>query len=66
MMLHNEELHDLYGSSSIVRIAKCGKLQWAENIALRFEESRNAHEILVSKSLRNWSFGDRDRYLIIK
>jgi len=29
-VLHNEELHNFYGSLSVVRIVKCRRLQWAE------------------------------------
>jgi hypothetical protein len=32
--LHNEELHDLYSSPSIIRITKAGRLRWAGHVAL--------------------------------
>jgi hypothetical protein len=31
--LHNEELHDLYSSPSIIRIIKSGRMRWAGHIA---------------------------------
>jgi hypothetical protein len=31
--LHNEELHDLYSSPSIIRIMKSRRIRWAEHVA---------------------------------
>jgi hypothetical protein len=31
--LHNEELHDLYSSSSIIRIIKARRMRWVGHIA---------------------------------
>jgi hypothetical protein len=31
--LHNKELHDLYSSSSIIRIIKSRKMRWAGHVA---------------------------------
>jgi hypothetical protein len=31
--LHNEELHDLYSSPSIIRIIKSRRLRWAGHVA---------------------------------
>jgi hypothetical protein len=31
--LHNEELHDLYSSPSIVRVIKARKIRWAGHVA---------------------------------
>jgi hypothetical protein len=39
--LHNEELHTLYCSPSIIRMIKSRRVRWAENVA-RMEEKRNA------------------------
>jgi hypothetical protein len=44
--LHNEELHDLYSSTSI--IIKSRRMKWAGHVA-RIGEMRNAHRILVGK-----------------
>jgi hypothetical protein len=46
--LHNEELHDLYYSPSIIRIIKSRRMRWAGHIA-RMEENRNAYRLLVGK-----------------
>jgi hypothetical protein len=44
--LHNEELHDLYSSPSIIRIIKSRRMQWAGHVA-RMWEKRNAYRLLV-------------------
>jgi hypothetical protein len=44
--LHNEELHDLYSSPSIIRIIKT--MRWAGHVA-RMGEQRNAYRLLVGK-----------------
>jgi hypothetical protein len=46
--LHNEELHNLYCSPSIVIIIKSRKMSWAGNVA-RMGERRNASRMLVGK-----------------
>jgi hypothetical protein len=46
--LHNEELHDLYSSTSIIRIIKSRRMRWAEHVA-RMGERRNAYRLLVGK-----------------
>jgi hypothetical protein len=44
--LHNEELHDLYSSPSIVRMMKPRRMRWAGHVA-RMGEKRNAYRLLV-------------------
>jgi hypothetical protein len=44
--LHNEELHGLYSSPSIVRVIKSRRMRWAEHVA-RMVEVRGAYNILV-------------------
>jgi hypothetical protein len=44
--LHNEELHDLYSSSSIIRIMKARRMRWEGHVA-RMVEKRNACGVLV-------------------
>jgi hypothetical protein len=39
--LHNEELHNLYCSTSIIRIIKSRRMRWAGHVA-RMEEKGNA------------------------
>jgi hypothetical protein len=46
--LHNEELHDLSSSPSIVRIIKSRRIRWAGHVA-RMGEKRNAYRLLVGK-----------------
>jgi hypothetical protein len=46
--LHNEELHDLYSSPSIIRIMKARKMRWTGHVA-RMREKRNAYMLLVEK-----------------
>jgi hypothetical protein len=46
--LHNEELHNLYSSPSIIRIIKSRRVRWAGHVA-RMVEKRNACRILVGK-----------------
>jgi hypothetical protein len=46
--LHNEELRDLYSSSSIIRIIKSSRIRWAWHVS-RVGEKRNAYRLLVRK-----------------
>jgi hypothetical protein len=46
--LHNEELHDLYSSPSIIRIIKARRMRRAGHI-VRMGEKRNAYRLLVGK-----------------
>jgi hypothetical protein len=46
--LHNEELHNLYFSPSIIRIMKSRRMRWAEHVA-RMGEKRNVFRLLVGK-----------------
>jgi hypothetical protein len=46
--LHNVELHDLYSSSSIMRIINSRRIRLAGHVA-RFAEKRNAYRLLVGK-----------------
>jgi hypothetical protein len=46
--LHNEELHNLYSSPSIIRIIKSRRMRWAGDVA-RMGEKRNTCRILVGK-----------------
>ena len=46
--LHNEELHSLYRSPSIVRVIKSRRLRWAWHVA-RMEEGRSTFKILTGK-----------------
>jgi hypothetical protein len=46
--LHDEELHDLYSSPTIIRIIKSRRMRWAGHVA-RIGENRNAYRLLVGK-----------------
>jgi hypothetical protein len=46
--LHNEELHSLYSSPSIVRVIKARRMRWAGHVA-RMGEVRGAYNILVAR-----------------
>jgi hypothetical protein len=47
--LHNEELHNLYSSPSIIRIITSRRMRWAGHVA-RMREKRNVYRLLVGKS----------------
>jgi hypothetical protein len=44
--LHNEELHGLYSSPSIIKVIKARRMRWAGHVA-RMGEVRVAYNILV-------------------
>jgi hypothetical protein len=45
--LHNEELHNLYSSPSIIRMIKSRRMRWADHIARR--RRIGMHRTLVGK-----------------
>jgi hypothetical protein len=47
--LHNEELHNLYSSPSIIRVIKSRRMRLAGHVE-RTGDRRNAYKILVGKS----------------
>jgi hypothetical protein len=59
--LHNEELHDLPSSTSIIIIMKARRMRWAGHVA-RMREKRNAYRLvgkpegrrLLGRSRRRW------------
>jgi hypothetical protein len=46
--LHNEELHNLYSSSDIIRQVKSKRMRWAGHVA-RMGEERKVYKVLVGK-----------------
>jgi hypothetical protein len=46
--LHNEELHDLYCSSPVVRVIKSRRMRWAGHVA-QMGEGRGVYKVLVGK-----------------
>jgi hypothetical protein len=47
-ILHNEELHDLYSSSSIIKMIKSRRMRWAGHV-VRMGEKRTKYRLLVGK-----------------
>jgi hypothetical protein len=45
--LHNEELHNLYSSSNIIRVIKSRRMRWAGHVARMVK--MDAYRILVGK-----------------
>jgi hypothetical protein len=46
--LHNEELHSLYSSPSIIRMIKLRRVRWAGHVTVNGEKG-NAYRVLVGK-----------------
>jgi hypothetical protein len=46
--LHNEELHNLYSSPSIIRMIESKRMRWAGHVVL-IGEKRTAYRILVGR-----------------
>jgi hypothetical protein len=46
--LHNEKLHNLYISASIIRMIRSRRMRWAGHVA-RMGEKRDAYGLLVGK-----------------
>jgi hypothetical protein len=47
--LHNDELHNLYSSPSIIRIIKSRSIRWAGHVA-RMGDKRNVYRLLIGKT----------------
>jgi hypothetical protein len=58
--LHDEELHNLYSSPSIIRMIKSRRMGWAGHVA-HMGEKRNAYRILVGKPEGNRPLGRHRR-----
>ena len=48
LLVHNEELNDLYSSPNIVRVIKSIIMRWAGHVA-HMEEGKGVHKVLVGK-----------------
>jgi hypothetical protein len=46
--LHNEELHNLYSSPSIIRIKESKRMRWAGHVT-QMGKKRNVYSLLVGK-----------------
>jgi hypothetical protein len=55
--LHNEELHDLYASSNIIRAIKSRRMRWAVHVP-RMGKIRRANKILFGNVKGGYSLGD--------
>jgi hypothetical protein len=49
--LHNDELHSLYSSPTIIRVIKSWRMGWAGHVA-RMGEGRGAYRVLVGRPER--------------
>jgi hypothetical protein len=58
--LHNEELHNLYSSPSIIRLIKSRRMRLAGHVA-RIGKKRNAYRILVGMPEGKRPLGRRRR-----
>jgi hypothetical protein len=47
-ILHNDELHSLYSSPSIVRVIKSRRMRWAGHVT-RMEEGRGVYRVLIGR-----------------
>jgi hypothetical protein len=56
--LHNEKLHDVYSSPSIIRMIKPRRSRWAVHIA-RIGENGNAYILLVGRPEERRPLGRR-------
>jgi hypothetical protein len=54
--LHNEKLHDLYSSASIIKIIKSRRMRWAGHV-VRMGEKRSVYRLLVRKPERKRQLG---------
>jgi hypothetical protein len=57
--LHNEELHDLYSSPSIITMIKLRRMRWAGHVA-RMGEKKNAYRLLVESQRERDHKEDQD------
>jgi hypothetical protein len=46
--LHNEELHDLHSSPTVVRVVKSTRMRWTRHVA-QMGERRGVYTVLVGK-----------------
>jgi hypothetical protein len=54
--LHNEKLHNLYSSPSIIRIIKSRRMRW-KGMQHKWGDKRNAYRILMGKPEENRPLG---------
>jgi len=61
---HNEELHNLYAASNIIKVIKSRIMRWVGHVA-RIGQMRNAYSILVGKPEGKRPFGRPNAYIYI-
>jgi hypothetical protein len=54
--LHNEELHESYVSTNVIRVIKSRRMRWNGHVT-RMGEIRNIYKVLVGKPEEKRSFG---------
>jgi hypothetical protein len=54
--LHNEELHNLYSSPSIIKMIESRRKGWAKHVA-RMRQKKNAYRIFVGRTEGKRSLG---------
>jgi hypothetical protein len=62
--LHNEEIHNVYSSPSIIRMVKSTRVRWAEHAA-RMRSKRNAYRLWVGKPKGYKPLGRPRRRLVV-
>jgi hypothetical protein len=64
--LHNEQLHNLYPSVSIIRVIESRRVRWAGHVA-RMGQKRNVYRILVGEPEGKRPLGRaRRRHTVLK
>jgi hypothetical protein len=65
--LHNEELHNLYLSTSVIRIIKSRRMKWVGHVA-RMGEKRNVYRLLMGEPEVKRPLGRQDvvRWIILR
>jgi hypothetical protein len=65
--LHNEELHNLYSSTSIIRTINPRRVRWTGHVA-HIGEKRNAGRVLVGRpeAKKHWEEVDVDGVILLK
>jgi hypothetical protein len=64
--VHNEELHNLCSSPSIIRMIESRRMRWAGHVA-RMGETRNAYRTLVGNPEGNKPLGrPRRRWVVLR
>jgi hypothetical protein len=65
--LHNEELHDLYSSPSIIRMFKSRRIRWAGHAARMGRRGMHVgYWWETQKERDHWEYGDVGGWTILK